>query len=147
MRVFLVLCAAMLLAGCGSSGFELGTWRSADGDEMPEATIYSKHGYEHCGTEDVWIVAVGRDRASGARIAGEIFIRDPDGDMVALLGPNRPPLEPFQGDASRPDNATDTGFRNGDAELWLAADGSAAFLVFDDRTERWPTTVFDLECD
>jgi hypothetical protein len=147
MRLLALLTLTLLLAACGSGGFALGEWRDADGDRLPETTVYSAHGHEHCGTENVWVIGVGRDRLGGSEPGGELFLRDPDAALVEHLGPYRRPEEPFQPDADVPHDATDTGYRNGDAELWLAANHSAAYLIFEDRTERWPKTTYDHECD
>ncbi len=60
------------------------------------------------------------------------FIRDPDGvisygtgDTLAI--------------AVDPDDARDTGYRNGELELWLSpSDPDAAYLRAGDNVERWP---------
>ncbi len=108
----------------------MGAWTDAEDTRVPDSTVYAFHGFEHCGTEDVWQIGLGRDWLAPERDrGGELFIRG-------------------KGDASLPTDATDTGFRNDDIQLWIAADRSAAYLVFEDRTERWPSTTIDvLSCD
>jgi hypothetical protein len=44
----------------------------------------------------------------------------------------------YDGKATLPDDAKDTGYSRAGQHLWLAADGSSAYLVSTDRVERWP---------
>jgi hypothetical protein len=147
MRWLVLTSLSLLLGSCSSDSFELGDWRDSAGDRPAASIVYSTHGHQHCGTEDVWIIGLGRDRLAGSSAAGEIFLRDPNAALVDHLGPDRRREEPFQWNADLPHDAADTGFRNGDAELWIAADHSAAYVVFEDRTERWPRTTYDHDCD
>ena len=52
---------------------------------------------------------------------------------------------------TRPEDAVATGFRSGDAELWVSpadADGDTygAVYVVDDDVERWPRTREEIAC-
>jgi len=67
-------------------------------------------------------------------VQGALFIRDPKAAGLSardVLG--TPDL-----DTTLPHDATATPYRDRERELWLAGDGSAAFVVDTGRTERWP---------
>jgi hypothetical protein len=50
-------------------------------------------------------------------------------------------------DADLPPDAVDTGLRRSDAELWLAADGDALYVVSDENVEKWPRAIETIGCD
>ena len=72
----------------------------------------------------------------GQPISGDArrFVRDPDGHL------GDPLLASGYADAADlPHDAADTGYRQGDQEVWLAAsDPDAAFVVSHGVVERWP---------
>ena len=71
--------------------------------------------------------------ASGTvlQLGDRTFLADPDhlgGELTAGYDP----------DAALPADAEDTTFHHDAVHLWLARDGTAAYLVFADHVERWP---------
>lgn len=118
--------------------FSLGEWRTEDGAFVPPEVVMADNGESHCRAQDVWWVMLGRTEVS----SGLSFLRDSDGVLF-----ERVQEEPFGADVRLPANAIDPGLSTKEAELWLDPDESAAYLVFDDRVERWPRTVTDPGCD
>ena len=74
---------------------------------------------------------------------GNQYVRDPD--RVFDDWPFETTLDL---DTSVPSDAVDTGYRNGDVELWVSApDGpTSAYLVGPDTTERWPRPTDPIHC-
>jgi hypothetical protein len=59
------------------------------------------------------------------------YVRDPDDGMGFSAG--------FELGTAPPPGATDTGYRWLGTQLWSVPDDpSASFLIYRDRTERWP---------
>jgi len=110
------------------------TWtkggRPVDGRELNSIA-----GPDHCDWQSAVIMHLGWPLGTLSRSSAEIrqFIRDPDGvigygirDKLAIV-------------VDLPDDARDTGYRNGELELWLApSDPDAAYLRAGDDVERWP---------
>lgn len=71
---------------------------------------------------------------------GRQYLRDPQ----HLLSVST--VQPYDDDAQLPADASDTGFRRGSDELWLADDGTAAYLVTDRGVEAWPSTTGMVGC-
>jgi hypothetical protein len=88
---------------------------------------------DHCSWPNVRMISFG----------GHQYVRDPDG--VFRDWPFETTLDL---DAELPGDAVDTGYRNGDVQLWLSEPGdpSAAFLVGPERTERWPRPTDGIHC-
>lgn len=67
---------------------------------------------------------------------GEVrkYVRDPDGVIDQTFA------RKLETGTTLPDDATFTGYRTEELELWLGKDGGAegVFIVGDDRTEWWP---------
>jgi hypothetical protein len=62
------------------------------------------------------------------------YVRDPEG----VFG-NAGLTAGFDADATLPDDAVDSGYRAGDAELWTVPDDpSGIYIVAGDTVERWP---------
>jgi hypothetical protein len=112
---------------------ELGinVWSNDQGDRVPTTTISSGRGPEHCD----W------DSATFLHLDDRTFAKDPD-DVL--------PPEWFQltydDDVSLPPDARDTGYRLERQRLFLAVDGSAAFIVTEQGAERWPATAETPAC-
>lgn len=68
------------------------------------------------------------------RVDGKLFVRDPIGDAFdrAQL------LTTYRADVTLPGSAVRTTYRDGERRLYLAADGSAAFIESPAGVERWP---------
>jgi len=122
----------MGLRSCDASEFDPSTpltfpvtvWTTAAGHRVQTETIRSHPGPAHCGEEDaIWLY-----------VAGQLFFRDPRHVMADWE------RTPFDADATKPSRARDSGFRNGDQELWIDPEGDA-YLVGPDRTERWPRST------
>jgi hypothetical protein len=105
-------------------------WTDHDGDRVPTSTITSFPGAEHCDWQSVTFL----------HLDGRQYLRDPEHRLV------RETVQPYDGDGELPAEAVDTGFRRGRDELWLAADGSVAYLRTDDRVEAWPSTLESVGC-
>lgn len=105
-------------------------WTDRDGDRVPTSVVTSFAGPEHCGWQSVTFLHLDDGQ----------YLRDPDhhltGETVAR----------YDGDVELPSDAVDTGYRPGDDELWLAADGTIAYLVTDGAVEAWPSTTRHVAC-
>ncbi len=89
-------------------------------------TLFGFSGSRHCGEQRLTNLLFSERRAT-------VYVRDP-GHLV-----DAPPGRAFTSDTSLPATATDTGFRRGDDELWMARDRAAVYVVLaDGRVERWP---------
>jgi hypothetical protein len=113
------LAVATLLAAC-SGGDRV--WVNGAG-----AILHEVAGPVHCDWQEVRFLRIPEGAVSHQ------YIGDPLGIM--------PPAaldEPYDGDATLPADATASGYRNGDLELWFVPDERAVFVVGSDRVERWP---------
>jgi hypothetical protein len=96
-------------------------WVHADG-----RTMFGFSGARHCGGHRLTKLLFSERR-------GTVYVRDPRHLVDA------PPGRAFTRDTSLPATATDTGFRRGGDELWMARDRAAVYVVLaDGRVERWP---------
>ena len=108
-------------------------WEDADGERVPVTTVTSSQGPEHCDWQDITFLEL-RD---------ETFLRDTRGALADSL------VTTWSDDVALPADATDTGVRHDGRTLWVAADGSAAFLVSTsdaEDVERWPATRRPIGC-
>lgn len=99
---------------------ELGVWRNFEANRI----VVDFEGWAHCNMESARFLRFGT--------ADSIFIRDPEGRFEGELQGR------YRDDTVLPDDATDTGYRRGDDQLWLADGGRALYVVKPDGTERWP---------
>ena len=117
-------------------------WTSAEGDIVDSEVVNAIRGPDHCGWQSsIWLHLgwpVGRPAENASQMRQ--YIRDPR-DAVGLESG-------MDIDTELPDGATDTGYRNGNVELWLGPAGGdeAIFLVFSDHTERWPRSPEIIAC-
>lgn len=115
-----VALAAMLtsgvlgLAACGASAQ---VW-TGDG---PVVATYD--GSKHCNWDSVHFMEIDREQ----------YVFDPGSTIDRHLLAGEP-----ENDAELPSDAVDTGMRRGNASLWLAADGQAAYVVSKDNVQKWP---------
>ncbi|MFC4786800.1 hypothetical protein ACT8ZV_20160 [Nocardioides sp. MAHUQ-72] len=115
-------------------------WEDAQGNRVPVTTVTSHRGPEHCDWQDIVFLSMGSERYP----ADHLFLRDEEGLLQDLLRTT------FSDSVALPRDATDTGYQHDGRRLWLAADGSAAYLVStSDRTdvERWPAASSLIGCD
>jgi hypothetical protein len=110
---------------------ELGiaVWADSDGGRVPVSTVTHYQGPEHCDWQDITFLTMGEFDV------GEQYLSDRDGELAELLTTS------FDGQATLPRNAVDTGYEYRDWHLWLVPDKSAAYLASVEdpaRVERWP---------
>ena len=111
----------------------IGIWENAAGRRAPFTRIHSRQGPEHCDWTDITFLLIGPDDKNS-----DWYVRDTKGEFADLLRGT------FHGDATLPDDATDTGWHRSGRELWLAKD--AAYLVGVDDVERWPAAKEPIMC-
>jgi hypothetical protein len=117
-----------------SLGIEV--WVNPDGDRVPTSTIQSFRGPEHCSWQDTTFLWLGENASDGE------FYGTPSPDLRRLL------LTTYAAHVAPPADARDTGFARDGRHLWLATDGSAAYLVdADGDAERWPASRRPVRCD
>jgi len=92
-------------------------------------------GAAHCGWQQARLLYVGEG------VEMRLYIGDPLGIM-----PIDSLQERYDGDAALPADATASGYRNGDLELWFVPDGRAVFVVGSDRVELWPRSDPPIGC-
>ena len=111
---------------------ELGqtVWTDGDGNRVPTSTITSFRGPDHCGWQSVTFLHL-KDRQ---------YLRDPQNLLTDET------IRPYDGDVQLPADATDTGYRNDNRELWLAPESSIAYIVTDTVVEAWPSTTRSVAC-
>ncbi|WP_141437164.1 hypothetical protein [Blastococcus aggregatus] len=123
---------AFAVSACGADDQErlLEAWER-DGRAVSDADLQMYAGPAHCQQDAALILSFSVPRESPA--AGGSFVRDPEGVMDDYTAAS------FHADAELPDDALPTGYENAaGVELWLADDGSTAYLVDDDTVEAWP---------
>lgn len=110
------------------------TW-TKDGRAVDGQELNSIAGPDHCDWQSAVIMHLGWPLGTVSRSSAEVrqFIRDPDGVIDPSLR-NRLAIA-----IDLAADATDTGYRNGDLELWLSpSTPDAAYLRVGDDVERWP---------
>ncbi|WP_190232822.1 hypothetical protein [Streptomyces avicenniae] len=110
-------------------------WTDADGDRVPIAEVNSSEGSEHCGWQRADFIEMGRDPDRS------LYARDPQGVL-----PGEMLTAPYDGDVEMPADARHTGYRLGDRELSLAADGATAYVRTPDGVEAWPLVRPGMGC-
>lgn len=157
--------ALAVLAGVGTGlwsardgqGPPVGPWLDSQGRVVPDGTnreqgfplvLHVFHGVEHCDWESVTFLSLGWPLGTVSMppyrdTEHRQYIRDPE---RALLPSFR--LEPFEPDATLPNDAGPTGYHSGGWELWLSVSDSEryVYLVDGDRAERWPRAGSNVAC-
>lgn len=145
LQSFIALSFLLLTLGACSTSSQLGrAWESADGTAAPASAIYTGAGERHCDQQSATFLGLGR----ASEVEGidsdhyAEYVRDPEGLFTAeVVGSYLPAVD-------QPVGATDTGFTNGKATLWIdPADTSAVFMNVDDHFERWPRFNVAMGCD
>ena len=133
-----------------------GDWTAPDGSTAPNGidgderlVMHSYQGAEHCGWTSATLLSlgwpVGTETANGDR--ARQYVRDPQGIFSSSIAGS------FDGDATLPDDAADTGYHRGDWQLWVAPSDAdrAVYLVNADPAshvvERWARAVDVIACD
>ncbi len=105
-------------------------WQDALGNRVPVTKIQSFQGPEHCNWQDITFLLL--EGESGERQ----YLRDTKGELTDYLSTT------FQAGGDLPRGAIDTGFERDGRRLWLHPDGTAAYLVANNKNpgdvERWP---------
>lgn len=105
-------------------------WSDQQGRRVPTSKVTSFTGPSHCEWTTVTFLVL-NDRQ---------YVRDPEGVLEPEL------VRPYDPDTDLPDDATDTGYRRIDQQLWLSATESVAYMVGPDHIEAWPSTVTETWC-
>lgn len=138
-----------------------GDWTAPDGSTAPNGIVgdgrlvmHSYEGAEHCGWASATIISlswpVGTETSGGEHTRQ--YVRDPQGIFSMSFVATRI-AGSFDGDATLPDDAADTGYHRGDWQLWVAPSdaGRAVYLVNADPAaqvvERWARAVDVIACD
>ena len=109
-------------------------WIKSARSVSPEELMTSA-GPGHCDWQSAVFMSVGWPVGTVARRATEAhrFIRDPNGVVSREL------RNALTTAIDLPADARDTGYRNGDLELWLSpTDPDSAYLRVNEDVERWP---------
>lgn len=113
------------------AGAEMGEGRTIWVNEVGLILI-AQRGPSHCDWESATFL--------GYPARGDQFVRDPQGLFdQGLVGR-------YDGNATLPDDADRTGYRQGEDVLWEAANGDALYVVRPDRVERWPRATGPIGC-
>ncbi|GAA1827581.1 hypothetical protein GCM10009682_53560 [Luedemannella flava] len=110
------------------------TW-TKKGKSVDNNELNSIAGSDHCGWESAVMMHLGWPLGTVAKTSATMrqFIRDPGGVITDRFQPG------LKLHVSMPPDGKDTGYRNGDLELWLApSDPDGAYLRVDSDVERWP---------
>jgi ABC-type amino acid transport substrate-binding protein len=140
--VALPLLAACLLSACGGSDASaVGIWRDEEG-----RTVESIAGPEHCDWQSATFLYAETDfDEPGATAERQQFLRDPEGVLSGEV------VVAYDGSASLPDAAVDTGLRLESMEFWAEptddpSGPEAVYVVEGDSVERWPRTREEVAC-
>jgi hypothetical protein len=126
-RIALAVAATLVLAGCGASSQ---VWTG------PSQTVTAHPGASHCNEESVLFLNLGDAQYvfdSGSVIEPQMLVSKPEKKSTL------------------PADAVDTGLRRSDAEMWLAADGDAVYVVSgdglqNDSVQKWSRAVEPIVC-
>ncbi len=121
-------------------------WYDPNGERVPfeSNVINAITGPGHCDWESGVILHLGWPTGHDAADISESrqYLRDPE-----RVFPEESLMSTYDADAEAPKSADYTGYRTDFMELWLdPRDGSAAYLVFSDHTERWPRAKEPVAC-
>lgn len=111
-------------------------WTDVDGCLVRIDVLAERPGPDHCGWEDSRVIITGdpfETRYTDGSMSVE-YVRDPNGvyEIPAFV-------DGFRVLDSLPDDAVDTGYRQGTRELWISsADPEAIFIRGEASVERWP---------
>jgi hypothetical protein len=121
----------------------LQVWTDRSGARVPVTRIQSFAGPAHCSWQSITFLVLDAGRVGAASKKQQQFLRDPDGELAEFERGR------FRAHGALPGRVDDTGFSRDGRELWLAADGSAAYLVSKSDpsdVERWPAATRPVGC-
>lgn len=110
-------------------------WTDARGVRVLTTEVVSFRGAQHCNWEHMTFLVLG-----GEGPMGNAFVANADPDLDEYFA------EPYQENLPLPADAVDSGYRLGDARLWLSPDGMRAYVGTPQRVALWPRTVQLLAC-
>ncbi|MER7199635.1 hypothetical protein CG723_35045 [Streptomyces sp. CB01635] len=110
---------------------DIRVWVDRKGRPAPASEIFSTAGPEHCDWQSAEFLHLG-DRQ---------YLRDPEHSLPREL------LHSSYGPKTRlPQEAMDTGYRDGRRQLWLSADKLDAYVRTGSVVERWPGAIEPIAC-
>jgi hypothetical protein len=117
-----VIAIVVIAASLGTCSSRV-TWVDEKGQRIAEYP-----GAEHCNWQEARMLDFRR----------HAFVRDPDG----IFGSEELAM-PFEASSRLPNDAVDTGYREGGRELWRGASTwpDAVFVISDGGVERWPRLI------
>jgi hypothetical protein len=109
-------------------------WTGRDGEPASTETIQSYAGPAHCDWDSATFLQLGADLTHS-------YVRNPTGDMASSLA------GPYRDHTALPEDAVATGYQRDGSRLWLASDGSTAYVGADrGDVEAWPRETRPLGC-
>jgi hypothetical protein len=121
-----------------TDGLGFGVWLDRHGGRVPTARVQSYPRDEWCGFSGVAYLQVGPNARA------RFYVRDAGGMLTKYL------LVPYDGAATLPADATDSGWHRDGRELWLVPRGESVYLVSQTNpsdVERWPLESPGYACD
>ena len=105
-------------------------WEDPNGRRMPTTTVQSYRGAAHCGWQHMTFIVHG----------GTTYVKGAGSDLADYVRGR------YDGHATLPADATDTGFHRDGRGLWEEPARTAAYLVAADHVERWPAASKPILC-
>lgn len=118
-----------------NAGNRLHRWTTADGCGVRLDVLMTRDGPDCLPTfRDLLMgTPLGEPWTGSGKGLDRDYVRDPGGVL------NDPAVQSgFSAMDAPPADATDSGYRQGETQLWTVPDGSAVYIVMADTTERWP---------
>jgi len=106
-------------------------WSDRAGHRVPVTKVNSAAGPAHCDWQQAHFLEL--DRAAAG---GRLYARDPKDVLPPGTLTSR-----YDGDATLPADARDTGYHWHDEELWTSADASKVYVRTSDGVEAWPAVT------
>lgn len=120
--------------GAAPMGRDIWMWTDATG-----RAIHEVRGSEHC-WQSLRILHLSEPGEPETARNIRTYVRDPAGEV-------RDQWEAaYLGDSMLPVDATFTGYRQGNAELWISADGAAVYMKRGNVVEQWPRVSRAIGC-
>jgi hypothetical protein len=124
-------CDLAELPASTAEGMGVELWSDAAGLPVDTRKVQSYPGPDHCDWQRATFLQLGRST----------YVRNPPEDLVG-----HSLAEDWSADTRLPGDATDTGYRRGEGELWVSGDGGRAYLVTGHRVEMWPRETEPVGC-
>lgn len=105
-------------------------WSDRSGHRVPVAKVNSSAGPAHCAWQQAHFLQFGTAASS------RLYARDPEGVL-----PPGTLASPYDGNATLPAQARDTGYHWHDEELWTSADPWKVYVRTGDAVEAWPAVT------